>query len=228
MGYILSIDTSTPACSIAVHLEGKLIGSQKYNLGKSHSSLLPGIIDQLLRNIGIQITELKATAICSGPGSYTGLRIGASIAKGICYSLDIPMIAVNSLQLITDAVFRIYGEEVTVAIAAIDARREEVYTHAMGKNGLEILPAEAMILKAESYDHIKKMGRIYVAGDGAKKCKELVDFGSTVSFKPEIMPGAEQLGISAYSLYLKEAFEDIAYFEPFYLKEFYTTQKIKN
>lgn len=218
MNTILSIDSATQSGSVAVHRDGQLIGLQQYNIDKSHSSLLHVIIDQLIQNCGLSKSDLDAIAISAGPGSYTGLRIGVSSAKGFCFALDKPLIAVNTLEAMAKQVSNINTEKVLLC-PMIDARRSEVYGMIFDHNLTIIEETEAIIVDEHSFDKYLQENRIIFFGDGSGKCKTILNNENAV-FIDNIIPSAKEIGELATQKYLKEDFENLAYYEPFYLKEF--------
>ena len=218
MNTILSIDSATRSGSVALHKDGQLIGLQQYNIDKSHSSLLHVIIDQLIQNCGLSKSDLDAIAISAGPGSYTGLRIGVSSAKGFCFALDKPLIAVNTLEAMAKQVFNINTEKVLLC-PMIDARRSEVYGMIFDHNLTIIEETEAIIVDEHSFDKYLQENRIIFFGDGSGKCKTILNNENAV-FLDNIVPSAKEIGELATQKYLKEDFENLAYYEPFYLKEF--------
>lgn len=220
---ILGIETSTRVCTVALHSEGELIASQSYHLDKSHSSLLPGILDQLLKNSGVEKSDLKAVSVSEGPGSYTGLRIGVSAAKGLAFGLDIPLISIPTLYLIAGSLQGSMAPD-TLAIPMIDARRMEVYASVYDHQMNCIRAVEPMIIDENSFSKYADY-RLLLLGDGASKC-EIIGHRS-YQILDEIFPDARCMGKLAYQKFLDKSFEDVAYFEPLYLKQF-QTKKAKN
>jgi tRNA threonylcarbamoyladenosine biosynthesis protein TsaB len=220
MALILSLETATSSCSVALRNDGQLLGSKQKNIPNSHAASLFVFMEELMKEQGKSFGELKAIAISKGPGSYTGLRIGVSAAKGLCYSLGIPLIAVNTLQIIAGIAERHPLKENALLIPMIDARRMEVYA-AVYSGFEEISPTQAVIVEQETFSHY--LGKpCYFFGDGMPKCRELLARHGNAFFIDDIIPTAEALGLQAYSRFLKQQFEDTAYFEPYYLKEFVT------
>lgn len=220
---ILGIETSTRVCTVALHSEGELIASQSYHLDKSHSSLLPGILDQLLQNSGVEKSDLIAVSVSEGPGSYTGLRIGVSAAKGLAFGLDIPLISIPTLYLIAGSLQGSMAPD-TLAIPMIDARRMEVYASVYDHQMNCIRPVEPMIIDENSFSKYADY-RLLLLGDGASKC-EIIGHRS-YQILDDIFPDARYMGKLAYQKFLDKSFEDVAYFEPLYLKQF-QTKKAKN
>ncbi|MEM8895033.1 MAG: tRNA (adenosine(37)-N6)-threonylcarbamoyltransferase complex dimerization subunit type 1 TsaB, partial [Bacteroidota bacterium] len=172
MSTILSIETSTEVCSVAVHRDGQLLGFAESRRQKSHSSLVVAMIDQLLSNANVEKKELSAIAVSKGPGSYTGLRIGTSTAKGLCYALGIPLIAIDTLKsMALEASMHVVGE--AFIIPMLDARRAEVYCEVFNQDMEMITGPEPVILDHESFRHFKKESKLVILGNGATKAAEL-------------------------------------------------------
>lgn len=219
MALILSIETSTMVCSVALHRDGKLISDQIHQVEKSHSSLLPGIGLEVCEKEGVAFSDLDAVAVSSGPGSYTGLRIGVSTAKGICYPLEKKLIAIPSLEVMCEAVRgRFQGDHLLCPM--MDARRMEVYTQVEDQNGQYLWELMPKILDENTFEEFDKP--LYLFGDGMPKFKEIVKQENLI-FIDEIFPEARNMGRLAELMYNEGKFEDIAYFEPNYLKEWRTT-----
>lgn len=220
MALIIAIDTSTKACSIGLHHNGDLLAQQAYHLQKSHSSLLPIIINQLMDNVDMRMADLDAVAISAGPGSYTGLRIGTSTAKGICFGLDIPLISFDSLDSMYESVKRTIAEK-TLVCPMIDARRMEVFCNLRGTNGTYIWESKPLILEEDTFENYRNE-QILLIGDGAEKCQELFSSNSNISYNSEIHPNAIAVSNMVERKFNESDFEDLAYFEPSYLKEYRT------
>jgi tRNA threonylcarbamoyladenosine biosynthesis protein TsaB len=220
---ILSIETATPVCSIAIHVNGKPEGIREHFADKSHSQLLVPMIRELLKNTGIGFSELSAVAVSKGPGSYTGLRIGVSAAKGLCFAHDIPLIGVDTLLAIAIQILAAPGYEPGLVCPMLDARRMEVYTMLAGDDGKIIVPVHAKIIDENSFLEYLKNQRIVFAGPGALKCKAVIGGHHNAVFMDGIEASAGTVGELAHKLFLEKSFEDTAVFEPFYLKEFQAT-----
>ena len=218
MSTILSIDTATRSGSVAIHQESAMIGLQQYDIEKSHSALLHIMIEQLLVNSGVEKSQLDAIAISAGPGSYTGLRIGVSTAKGLCLALDKPLIAVNTLEAMARQVANTNASDALLC-PMIDARRLEVYCLQMNSKGEVIVETEAVIIDEKSFEKELNKGRVLFFGDGSDKCRELIRHENAV-FVENIVPSAREVGQLAQEKFKKGEFENLAYYEPFYLKEF--------
>ncbi|WP_425390154.1 tRNA (adenosine(37)-N6)-threonylcarbamoyltransferase complex dimerization subunit type 1 TsaB [Ekhidna sp.] len=219
MALILSIETSTKVCSVALHRSGELLATQSHQVEKSHSSLLPGIGLEVCKEADVTFNDLDAVAVSAGPGSYTGLRIGVSTAKGICYTLKKSLIAIPSLDVMTEAVRgKFLGDHLLCPM--MDARRMEVYTQLEDQDGKKIWDLQPKILDEQSFKEFEKP--LYLFGDGMPKFREIVDQDNLI-FIDGIFPDAQNMGRLAFEKYQNETFEDVAYFEPNYLKEWRTT-----
>ncbi|WP_370089053.1 tRNA (adenosine(37)-N6)-threonylcarbamoyltransferase complex dimerization subunit type 1 TsaB [Ekhidna sp.] len=219
MALILCIETSTMVCSVALHRDGELLSNQTHQVEKSHSSLLPGIGLDICKEANVKFNDLDAVAVSAGPGSYTGLRIGVSTAKGICYTLKKKLIAIPSLDVMAEAVRgKFLGEHLLCPM--MDARRMEVYTQIEDQDGQVIWDLQPKILDDESFKEFKQP--LYLFGDGMPKFREISNQENLI-FIDDIFPDAVNMGRLAFEKFQKEEFEDVAYFEPNYLKEWRTT-----
>ncbi|WP_424963126.1 tRNA (adenosine(37)-N6)-threonylcarbamoyltransferase complex dimerization subunit type 1 TsaB [Ekhidna sp.] len=219
MALILSIETSTMVCSVALHKDGELLADQVHQVEKSHSSLLPGIALDVCKEIGVNFNDLDAVAVSSGPGSYTGLRIGVSNAKGICYTLKKSLIAIPSLEIMTEAVRgKFLGDHLLCPM--MDARRMEVYTQMEDQEGKKIWDLQPVILEEDTFGEFEKS--VYLFGDGMPKFREIARQDNLI-FIEDVFPEAKNMGRLAQEKFENEDFEDVAYFEPNYLKEWRTT-----
>lgn len=218
MAFILSIETSTKVCSVALHSKGVLVSFSQYFLEKSHSSILTPLIDETIKHSGINMSDLSAIAISEGPGSYTGLRIGTSTAKGLCFGLDIPLIAVSTLISMAHGVRKININQALLC-PMLDARRMEVYC-LIADNELRILQNVAPeIIDEESFQNLLSDNSVIFFGDGSAKCKSVIDSNQAI-FLDDIHPSAREIGDLAWLKYQQNDFVDLASFEPFYLKAF--------
>ena len=216
MAYILNIETATTNCSVSLSKGGEILILKEDNaLNYSHAESLHVFIDDVLKSAKMSPSQLNAIAVSKGPGSYTGLRIGVSAAKGLCFALDIPLIAVNTLQSIAQQVECESG----FIIPMLDARRMEVYSAVYDCNYSQIRDTEAQILDATSFKTYLENGKVYFVGNGVEKAKTLINHANAI-FIDDILPSSNEMGKLAYDKYKKNDIEDVAYFEPFYLKEF--------
>lgn len=222
MALILSIETSTTVCSVAITEGNKVLATEKLFLERSHSNLLTIIIQDLLRTCGLSLKEMDAIAVSEGPGSYTGLRIGVSTAKGFAYALDKPIIAVGTLMAMAHEVSQ-YNTEDSLLVPMLDARRMEVYTATFDHELSIIYEVKPLILDEDSFKETLTGDKVLFHGDGASKFKPLIESNKNAKFIEGLTPSAWAVGQLAFMKYEKEEFEDQAYFEPFYLKEFRAT-----
>lgn len=222
---ILCIETSTTICSVALCHHGEFIDKKESSEGKSHSSLLTVFIEDILKEAGIEAGNLDAVAVSKGPGSYTGLRIGVSAAKGIAYAAEIPLIALATTGLMYHGA-KTRGEY-DYYCPLIDARRMEVYTAVYDRKGNEIEGISAEIIKENSFAGILERGSVLFFGDGAAKCRSTIDHPSAF-FDEAFHVSSEYMCKPALEAFNKKKFEDVAYFEPFYLKDFIATIPKKN
>ena len=221
MANILLIETSAETCSVAIACDGKIINSQMSDEAMQHASHLPLYIEVAMKLLKEQGIALDAVAVSGGPGSYTGLRIGVSTAKGLCYALGCKLIAVDTLKVIATA-FKQSKPANMVICPLVDARRMEVYTAMYDYALNEISPAEAKIIDENSFADIDRP--IYFCGSGAEKCSKVIQ-NPNAKFDTTVKPLATMMVKLAEEAYRDNQFEDVAYYEPFYLKEFYTPQK---
>lgn len=220
MSLILGIETATKICSVALSGNGKLLALKEEGGAYSHSEKLTVFIQEILKQAGKSLKDLDAVAVSKGPGSYTGLRIGVSAAKGLCYGLDIPLISVSTLKAM--ALNKSLPKKVLYC-PMIDARRMEVYTALFDENNIEVEPISAKIIDEDSFAEELKEHQIIFFGDGADKCKETLGGNPNAIFSDKGLPSAEFVNQIALEKFSKQDFEDVAYFEPFYLKDFVAT-----
>lgn len=226
MSLILSIDTSTTVCSVALTKDGSTLAEQKLFLEKSHSSLLTVVIESLLNHTETNKDDLSAIAVSKGPGSYTGLRIGVSTAKGLCYALDKPLIAINTLQAMAAEVSQFNTVEAWLC-PMLDARRMEVYTALYDAGLNEKEQTKALVLDDFSFLETLDQYKVLFFGNGSDKFRELLGDNRHASFVPDVTPSASAVGVLASNSFEAGHFEDVAYFEPFYLKDFMATKPKK-
>ncbi len=223
MSVIISIETSTNVCSVALSNNGKCLDDRINFEGPSHATLLSVYVQEMLNTAKEKELSIDAIAVSCGPGSYTGLRIGVSTAKGLCYGLGVPLIAINTLDLLASTVKEQETiEKNTLLCPMLDARRMEVYA-AFYDNSLSSIRATAAdIIDEDSYSDLLLTHPILFFGNGAAKCEASLNH-KNAKFLKEIHPLAKNMIILAEASFKSENFEDVAYFEPFYLKEFVTT-----
>lgn len=225
MPTILSIETATRTCSVALHRDGALLALQEVHLEKSHSSLLHVMIDSLLESAEVPRHELQGVAVSKGPGSYTGLRIGVSAAKGLCYALDIPLIGIDTLKAMAHGVDR-HNVHGAWLCPMIDARRMEVFcrlqTSTTKGDVQELLATQALVIDAESFQDFLAQREIWFFGNGSDKCHPVISTSPHARFIPGVYPSARWVGELALVAFQQQAFDDVAYFVPLYGKAFYT------
>lgn len=192
-----------------------------------HASHLHPMISTLLQETGYTLSDLNAIAISMGPGSYTGLRVGVSAAKGLAYTLQIPLIAINTLQALSNRFVRLNGPQNAMLVPMIDARRLEVYTAIYNSNAQEIMATQAKIIDEQAFHEELNHHELIFFGNGSEKCRDLIKHPNA-SFHANFTCGASGLLSLAQEAYQNKAFENLAYFEPYYLKDFVgTTPKSK-
>ena len=227
---ILNIETSTNVCSVALSSGSKVIVSRESPAERSHASVLTVFIDEVMKEAGKNYSELSAVSVSKGPGSYTGLRIGVSAAKGICYGADVPLVAVDTLRLMAAGVYDTNRDDLidgTLLCPMIDARRMEVYTALYDVSGNMVREIRAEIIDENSFAHYLEKGKVLFFGDGSAKCREIIQHPNA-AFIEGIYPSAGRMANLSHQALSKKDFEDTAYFEPFYLKDFIATQPKKN
>lgn len=229
---ILCIETATSVCSVALCDRNGVVAMKESEEGRSHASLLTVFIEDLLKSSGIGTGDLEAIAVSKGPGSYTGLRIGVSVAKGIAYASNIPLIGVETTLSMfhgfAEQAKKSYGiESSDLFCPAVDARRMEVYYSVFDITGKTVKGIRAEIIDPESFSDLPLSSRIFLFGDGAAKCKEVIR-QKNVIFDDNFRISASSMYIPAYEAFDKKHIEDVAYFEPFYLKDFLTSKPVKN
>jgi len=221
--YILHLETSTQVCSVALSLNGELIALKDIvDKGFVHGEMITLLIEEVLKQVDVSITELSAVSVASGPGSYTGLRIGVSTAKGLCYALNIPLIAIDSLKCLEQVARLNYYKETIVSM--IDARRMEVFSAIYNSDGEVVKTISADILDEQSYETFLPFT---VVGDAVGKVKSIWE-NRAIRFEESCIASAKGQVRIGYEKFQKQEFEDVAYFEPFYLKDFVTGVSTKN
>jgi tRNA threonylcarbamoyladenosine biosynthesis protein TsaB len=223
--YILNIETATKNCSVALAKNGETIICKEISeLGYSHAEKLHVFIEEICNESSIQLKDLQAIAVSKGPGSYTGLRIGVSAAKGFCYALDIPLISVDTLAVLASQAVS-NAKENDLIVPMIDARRMEVYS-AIFNNKLEkVREIEAQIIDENSFTSIEET--VYFVGDSFEKAKAVLTNSNFIFLDEIVYPSAKDMSTISFQKFLNKDFEDVAYFEPFYLKDFLITTSKK-
>ena len=233
MSYILVIETSTEVCSVALASNGVLVDMLESGEGQNHARLVSVYAEDLLARNRVKPSDLVAVAISRGPGSYTGLRIGVSTAKGFCYAAGIPLIAVGTLESMAVHVaankthFGIDESRETLYCPMIDARRMEVYSMLVDEHGNIIKPISAEVVDESFLSGELKEQQVVFLGNGSAKCHKVI-VSPNAFFTDGVRASASHLCVLAWNAFQEKKFEDIAYFEPFYLKDFVATVSKKN
>lgn len=232
MGNFLLIESGTNICSVAISINKKIVGLRESADEKAHASQLTLFIEQLVKELDLKISTLDAIVISKGPGSYTGLRIGVSAAKGICYATETPLISISSLDSMVYGASILYKSIVEENLIdyycpMIDARRMEVYTALYDKTFNKIRDIEARIVDETTFRDILNTNKILFFGNGAVKCQEAINHPNAF-FASDFTPSAEFMLPLALQAFQNKTFEDVAYFEPYYLKDFIATVSQKN
>ena len=222
MSYILNIETATKNCSVALAKEGKTILFKEIaEEGYSHAERLHVFIEEIIKEVGITFQDLIAIAVSQGPGSYTGLRIGVSAAKGLSYALEIPLIAVDTLQILASQATVSSG----LIIPMLDARRMEVYSAIFNPKFEKIRAVQAEIITENSFEELQET--LYFVGDCAEKCKTVLTKENYIFLDEIKYPSAKEMSGLSFEKYQKNETVDVAYFEPYYLKDFMITTSKK-
>jgi len=230
MSYFLCIDTATAVCSVVLTQNDKVLSIKESSEEKEHASFLGIFIEQVLKEGAISANQLDAVAVSKGPGSYTGLRIGVSTAKGLCYGADVPLISVETLQIMSNGMCREalknfntdFSADSAIFCPMIDARRMEVYTALFDFNNQRINETSAMIVRKDSFNSIFQNAQVVFAGNGADKCRPLLKHKNAL-FLDNFNHSASYMIDIVQQAYHQSKFENLAYFEPYYLKDFIVT-----
>jgi len=218
LSYILNIETATKNCSVALANEGKIILCKEIaEEGYSHAERLHVFIDEIIKEAGISFQDISAIAVSQGPGSYTGLRIGVSATKGLCFALDIPLIAVDTLQVLASQAKVSNG----LIIPMLDARRMEVYSAIFTPNFENKRAVQAEIITENSFEDLQET--LYFVGDCAEKCKPVLNKQNHIFLGDVKYPSAKEMSFLSFEKHQKNDTVDVAYFEPYYLKDFMMT-----
>ncbi|QNF35314.1 tRNA (adenosine(37)-N6)-threonylcarbamoyltransferase complex dimerization subunit type 1 TsaB [Adhaeribacter swui] len=228
MAILLAIETSSSICSVALFHDQQLLALSELQIEKSHSSHITVLINQMIANCNLSMMDISAVAVSSGPGSYTGLRIGTSIAKGLCFSLNLPLLEVSTLHALASAQIQITPQaEKFLFCPMLDARRMEVYTCIVNHLGEEQFPIKPVILSSSTFEEYLVKQPILFFGSGATKFQTLIGNHSNGIFVHSLPISAKYMGAIAYHKFNTQQYEDVAYYEPFYLKEVYITSGTK-
>lgn len=222
MALILNIETSTKNCSVSIAKEGNLVHYKEINDGNySHAEKLHPFIMEVLSEAKIDQSSIDAIAVSKGPGSYTGLRIGVSAAKGLCFALNVPLISIDTLKSLATSTKVDDG----YIIPMLDARRMEVYAAVFDSNYNQVREIKAEIIDETSFEEFQG-SNLLLLGDGAAKCKEVLN-STNITYLDDKFPSSKEMTFLSYEKYKKNDIEDVAYFEPFYLKDFIVTPQKK-
>ncbi len=223
MARILNIETATRTCSVALAIDGVVVAMKESNDKHSHAEQITLFCEEVIKAGNIKLSNLDAVAVSQGPGSYTGLRIGVSTAKGFCYASDIPLIAISTLKAMAFGIIEKFSSSIdsgTLICPMIDARRMEVYTSVFTSKLEEVLPIEAKIIDENSFGDILGNNKVIFAGDGAPKCHEALSGNKNAVLINDFEPSAAFMAHMSEQSYRNTDFVNTAYFEPFYLKDF--------
>jgi tRNA threonylcarbamoyladenosine biosynthesis protein TsaB len=216
LAFILNIETSTKNCSVSIADNGKILKIKELNNGNySHAEVLHPFITDILKAAKLPLHKIDAVAVSKGPGSYTGLRIGVSAAKGLCFALHKPLISIDTLTSLSHAISIDNG----FIVPMLDARRMEVYAAVYNNKHEELRYIKAEIIDENSFLGYLEKGKVYFLGDGAQKCKGIIMHKNAI-FVDDKFPSAKEMAVLSYHKYKKSDIENVAYFEPFYLKDF--------
>lgn len=224
MARILSIETSTSMCSVAVHDSGRLLSICEIIESGAHAERLMQLVLDVVGKAKLEMGDLDAISVSEGPGSYTGLRIGVSTAKGLAFGLNLPLISINTLQALATAV---NPKEGALIIPVLDARRMEVYREVFDSNFNSVAKLDSEILEEGAFENFLKKGRVYFVGDALEKLKPVVS-SENATFLTDLTFSATHLGKLAWDKFQRQDFADLAYFVPNYLKEFKALHSKKN
>jgi tRNA threonylcarbamoyladenosine biosynthesis protein TsaB len=223
MAIILNIETATKNCSVSVAENGNILTIKEINDGNySHAEKLHPFIQDVLKEANISNDKIDAIAVSKGPGSYTGLRIGVSAAKGLSFAFEKPLISIKTLYSLAHSIVLEEG----FIVPMLDARRMEVYSAVYDNNYKQVREIQAEIIDENSFSEFLSEKKVYFLGDGAEKCKEVIQHSNAV-FIDDKFPSSKEMAQLSYEKYKKNDIEDVAYFEPFYLKDFVVTPEKK-
>jgi tRNA threonylcarbamoyladenosine biosynthesis protein TsaB len=216
LALILNIETTTTNCSVSLSKEGGILVLQEdYNTKFTHAEFLHVFIEDVVRSSKIKLSDIDAIAVSKGPGSYTGLRIGVSAAKGLCFALNKPLISVPTLESLSHQV----NIDIGVIVPMLDARRMEIYSAIFDAKHHQIRETQAQILDEGSFLEYLNKGKVYFIGNAVEKTKTIIQHENAF-FIDNKLPSAKEMGKLAFDKYIENNFENVAYFEPFYLKDF--------
>ncbi len=226
MNYFINIETSTDICSISLTGDNEVIDTLE-NKSRNHASSTAVYIEELLKKNNLKAKELAGVAVSKGPGSYTGLRIGTSTAKGIAYASDIKLIAIDTLQAMALKASETISEKNAIIVSTIDAGRNEVYAELFDMDNKTVEQCKAILIDENSYSDYLSKGKVYFVGNAVEKISKIIN-NSNAEYLPEIVPSSKYMAKLTNKAYLDKDFADVAYFDPFYLKDFIATVSKKN
>lgn len=227
MRRILAIETATDVSSVALFEEGRLVALQENHSNRTHARLVTVMIDRILQDLELRPQDLSAVAVAKGPGSYTGLRVGVSVAKGLCMALEIPLLSVGSLEALAWSVQDIAAAMQAHICPMIDARRMEVFVQRFDEEGNALSTTEAKIMDEQAFSQELEKGKLIFVGDGAEKCRPIFAGNPNAVVLGTRLSSAAYMGAIAHRRLLAGEVEDLVTFEPFYLKEFVATLSTK-
>jgi tRNA threonylcarbamoyladenosine biosynthesis protein TsaB len=225
MPLILSIETATSVCSVAIHRGSHLVAQAEFHVDKVHATALTPTIDFLLQQCGVRKQELSAIAVSKGPGSYTGLRIGVAVAKGLCFTLGIPLIGVETLEAMALGMRSLAAKDNSLICPMLDARRMEVYCALFDSFGQQLVPTQAVVVDESFPDTMFGGSNVICCGDGVDKCKPILQPFRNTYAADAVYPLAKSIGALAAVRLEQRQFENLVDFEPYYLKEFFKPTK---
>ena len=218
MGVILNLETSSTNCSVCLAKDGVILAMKELNSENySHAEKLHVFIEEVMNEAALKMQDLEAIAVSKGPGSYTGLRIGVSAAKGLCYALDVPLVSVSTLKSMASQLKSV--DEDALVIPVLDARRMEVYSAVFDNHLNQVRETKAEIIDEQSFEEYIGSTSVHFLGSGAEKIKGIFN-SDNLTFHLDVVPSAKEMALISFDKFKNKDFEDVAYFEPYYLKDF--------
>lgn len=218
MGVILNLETSSTNCSVCLAKDGVILAMKELNSENySHAEKLHVFIEEVMNEAALKMQDLEAIAVSKGPGSYTGLRIGVSAAKGLCYALDVPLVSVSTLKSMASQLKSV--DEDALVIPVLDARRMEVYSAVFDNHLNQVRETRAEIIDEQSFEEYIGSTSVHFLGSGAEKIKGIFN-SENLTFHLDVVPSAKEMALISFDKFKNKDFEDVAYFEPYYLKDF--------
>ncbi len=218
MGVILNLETSSTNCSVCLAKDGVILAMKELNSENySHAEKLHVFIEEVMREANLKTQDLEAVAVSKGPGSYTGLRIGVSAAKGLCYALGVPLVSVSTLKSMASQLKGV--DEDAIIIPVLDARRMEVYSAVFDNHLNHVRETKAEIIDEQSFEKYISSTSVHFLGSGAEKIKGIFN-SDNLTFHLDVVPSAKEMALISFDKFKNQDFEDVAYFEPYYLKDF--------